>query len=116
MSYAADDGTRQIGEAICAACGSGLMFEGDTPKPEDVVWCANEDCGTSAVYAEVAADCAAWYREYSDFLMQRVALGASPLAVPLDWKPRRRLKFGMKIVATGNVKEFAEYNAVPLDH
>jgi hypothetical protein len=116
MSYDADDGTRQIGEAICAACGSRLVFEGDAPSPEDLVWCSNGTCGNSAVYAEVAADCAAWYREYTDFLKQRVALGASPLAVPLDWKPRRRLKFGMRIVATGNLKEFGEANAIPLNH
>ncbi|WP_143102941.1 hypothetical protein [Rhizobium sp. NFR07] len=116
MSYQADDGTRQLGEAICATCGSGLMFEGEKPKSEDIVWCANDACRTSAVYAEVAADCAAWYREYSDFLMQRVALGASPLEVPLDWKPRRRLRFGMKIVATGHVKLFGGCNAIPLNH
>ena len=75
MPIEIDDGTRHLGEPICAACGGGLEYDGRAPSPEDVVSCDNPECRRSATYAEVAEDCEAWYGDCMDLQMQQMALG-----------------------------------------
>jgi hypothetical protein len=116
MSVEIDDGTRHLGEPICAACGGGLEYDGGNPSPEDIVSCDNPKCGRIATYAEVAADCGAWYAEYMDFHMKRVALGATTAPAPAGWKPRGKYRFAMKIVGFAREEDFASCNPVRLNY
>ena len=94
-----DDGLRHLAEPICAACGGGLEYDGGDPLPEDIVAC--ESCGASATYAEVAANCAAWYEEYLTFIQSGPSKGQI-----FGWKPKGNYRFAMKIVAAGREEEF----------
>lgn len=116
MSIGIDDGSRHLGEPICTACGGGLEYDGGAPSPEDIVSCDNPQCGRAATYAEVAADCEAWYAEYMDFHMHRMALdGMTPQALT-NWKPRGKYRFVMKIVGVGKEEDFASCHPVRLNY
>jgi hypothetical protein len=116
MTMEIDDGTRQLGAPVCAACGGGLVYDGGNPSPEDIVSCNNPQCGRSATYAQVAADCEAWYAEYMDFHMQQMALGRLASDALASWKPRGKYQFVMKIVAIGKEEDFASCNPVRLNY
>ncbi len=116
MPIEVDDGTRHLGEPICAACGGGLEYDGGNPSPEDIVSCDNPKCGRMATYAEVAADCEAWYAEYMDFHMQQMALGGMTAEALARWKPQRKYGFVMKIVGVGKEEDFASCHPVRLNY
>lgn len=116
MPIEVDDGTRHLGEPICAACGGGLEYDGGNPSPEDIVSCDNPKCGRMATYAEVAADCEAWYAEYMDFHMQQMALGGMTAEALARWKPQRKYGFVMKIVGVGKEEDFASCHPLRLNY